>query len=602
MTSKILFSDVISALKEHAFKKYDYPLILSFEMHCDLKGQEKVAQILKDIMGDQIYSIPDNNSTFKYFPSPESLKNKFIIKGKGKVKKPGEDAGFSDHLAPPNDLKSEGGTTLAEDKPKGQPQQDQLNKSATGQHLSVADSSIDSQLDTLGDSPFKSAYLMTEGDASPQARTSKFEDDDDQAFSIHKNRNLISSLLSVNRPTFQPGRSLQPEKPAPIGLNPRTNTSVIIRINRDEEEEMGLIYDDSFEKEVGNRLSDKMNQMTTVKYFKGRPGVNHSRSDSMKSLRSHESRRPSSPVFETVLNGSLAHVKKRVLEAPAPAPTKKSGKHHLKVLPQLNYLYGMIGCKMHLNNERTIWHISSIDENKVNKLYKNHYKEFTNFHRKYLSRIYPTASRIDSSNYDPITSWAAGSQLVALNFQTYDEPMLLNYAKFTSNGGVGYVLKPKYLRHNFDSDPDYHPRELSNRRPVKKLILKIISGQQIRPDKFDSKEIIDPYVEIKVRGLEIDEQNNSTYRTQTVKDNGFHPVWSKKDHPNVYEFYIYAPDFCFLVFNIFDEDMVGRDKMGWYAIEFNHIQQGYRVIPILNNRCQPINHSYVFCHISIETL
>jgi len=592
MTSKILFADVIAALKEHAFKKYDYPLILSFEMHCDLKSQEKVAQILKDMIGDMIYSIPDNNSTFKYFPSPESLKNKFIIKGKGKVKNPSEDFGFSDHLAPPS-----------EDKPRSQPQQDQLNKSGTAQHLSVADSSIDSQLDTLGDSPLKSGYEMTEGDPSPKAKSIKFEDDDDQAFTMHKNYNLSSTLLSVNRPLFQPGKSLQAEQhTAPIGLNPRVNTSVIIRFHKDEEEDLGFVDEDSFEKEIGNRLSDKMSQIKRVKYFKGRPGVSYSRSSSLKSLKSHESRRHSSPGFETALNGSLAHAKKKILETPVLTPTKKSGKHHIKVLPQLNHLYGMIGCKMHLKNERTIWHISSIDENKVVKLYKNHYKELTNFHRKYLSRIYPSASRIDSSNYDPITSWAAGSQLVALNFQTYDEPMLLNYAKFASNGGIGYVLKPKYLRHNFTSDPNYHPRELTKRKPVKKLILKIISGQQIRPDKFDSKEIIDPYVEIKIRGLEIDEQNNSTYRTQTVKDNGFHPIWAKKDHPNVYEFDIYAPDFCFLVFNIFDEDMVGRDKMGWYAIEFNHIQQGYRVIPILNNRCQPINHSYIFCHISIETL
>jgi len=598
MTSKILFADVISALKEHAFKKCSYPLILSFEMHCDLKGQEKVAQILQEKMGDMIYCIPENNQTFKYFPSPESLKEKFVIKGKGKVKKPGENGARAEsHLSPPLDLKLE-----VEDKQKAQPEQNQLNKSVTAQHLSVLDSSIDSQLDTLGDSPIKSGYEMTEGDVSPKARAqSKFEDDDDQIFSRAKNHNLSSTLLSINRPLFQPGKSLQvePTTPAPIGLNPKTNTSVIIRFLKDDEEAV-MTGDDSFEKDLGNRLSDKMKKMKRVNYFKGRPGVAESRSDSMKSNRSQESQRRSSPALETVLNGSIANVKKR-LETPA-LVAKKAGKGHtIKILPQLNALYGMIGCKMHLQNERTIWHISSIDENKINKLFKNHHKELIGFHRKYLSRIYPSASRIDSSNYDPITSWAAGSQLVALNFQTYDEAMLLNYAKFAANGGAGYVLKPKYLRHNSDSDPDYHPKEL-NKKPVKKLLLKIISGQQIRPDKFNSKEIIDPYVEIKIRGLEIDEHNNSTYRTQTVKDNGFHPVWSKKDHPNVFQFDIYAPDFCFLVFNIFDEDMVGRDKMGWYAIEFNHIQQGYRVIPILNNRCQPINHSYVFCHISIETL
>ena len=34
------------------------------------------------------------------------------------------------------------------------------------------------------------------------------------------------------------------------------------------------------------------------------------------------------------------------------------------------------------------------------------------------SRIYPKGTRVDSSNYNPAPAWAAGAQLVALNYQT----------------------------------------------------------------------------------------------------------------------------------------------------------------------------------------
>jgi len=56
-------------------------------------------------------------------------------------------------------------------------------------------------------------------------------------------------------------------------------------------------------------------------------------------------------------------------------------------------------------------------------------------------RVYPYGLRIDSTNYNP-TSWSKGVQMVALNYQTYDDPMLCNLAKFKDNGACGYLLKP----------------------------------------------------------------------------------------------------------------------------------------------------------------
>ena len=48
--------------------------------------------------------------------------------------------------------------------------------------------------------------------------------------------------------------------------------------------------------------------------------------------------------------------------------------------------------------------------------------------------MYPKGTRLDSSNYDPQPMWNAGSQMVALNFQTGDKPMQLNEGKFMQNG------------------------------------------------------------------------------------------------------------------------------------------------------------------------
>ena len=60
-----------------------------------------------------------------------------------------------------------------------------------------------------------------------------------------------------------------------------------------------------------------------------------------------------------------------------------------------------------------------------------------------LARVYPRATRFDSSNLDPLPCWRAGVQLVALNLQTNDLPTQLHHALFAQRG---YVLKPAELR------------------------------------------------------------------------------------------------------------------------------------------------------------
>ncbi|OMJ29222.1 1-phosphatidylinositol 4,5-bisphosphate phosphodiesterase 1 [Smittium culicis] len=61
-------------------------------------------------------------------------------------------------------------------------------------------------------------------------------------------------------------------------------------------------------------------------------------------------------------------------------------------------------------------------------------------------RIYPSFSRINSTNFNPINFWNCGVQMVALNYQTYDKNMEINNAFFNQGNCSGYVLKPKNLR------------------------------------------------------------------------------------------------------------------------------------------------------------
>jgi hypothetical protein len=61
--------------------------------------------------------------------------------------------------------------------------------------------------------------------------------------------------------------------------------------------------------------------------------------------------------------------------------------------------------------------------------------------RDFLMHIYPKGLRIDSGNPDPGLCWRFGVQMVAMNWQKSDEPMMLRDAMFA--GTNGWVLKPR---------------------------------------------------------------------------------------------------------------------------------------------------------------
>ncbi|CAJ1082103.1 -phosphatidylinositol 4%2C5-bisphosphate phosphodiesterase delta-1a isoform X1 [Xyrichtys novacula] len=82
LTSKVLFRDVIKAIKDYAFKTSEYPVILSLENHCTVEQQKLMAHYLISILGDALVTKPLGDTMPSNFPSPEELKGKFLIKGK----------------------------------------------------------------------------------------------------------------------------------------------------------------------------------------------------------------------------------------------------------------------------------------------------------------------------------------------------------------------------------------------------------------------------------------------------------------------------------------------------------------------------------------
>ena len=63
--------------------------------------------------------------------------------------------------------------------------------------------------------------------------------------------------------------------------------------------------------------------------------------------------------------------------------------------------------------------MSSLKERKFESLVKSDGTEFVDYNKKFLTRTYPSGTRIDSSNYNPVDAWIAGCQIGNLLYNVF---------------------------------------------------------------------------------------------------------------------------------------------------------------------------------------
>ncbi|XP_073706742.1 1-phosphatidylinositol 4,5-bisphosphate phosphodiesterase eta-1 isoform X2 [Garra rufa] len=241
-------------------------------------------------------------------------------------------------------------------------------------------------------------------------------------------------------------------------------------------------------------------------------------------------------------------------------------------------------------DEGSQYNVLSFSETRAQHLVHHRSERFLTFNQQQLSRIYPSAYRIDSSNFNPQTYWNVGCQLVALNYQTDGRMMQLNRAKFMVNGGSGYVLKPGPMSKGSFNPLNDDPLPAN---PKKQLVIKVISGQQLPkpPDSMlgDRGEIIDPFVEVEIIGLPVD---CCKEQTRVVDDNGFNPVWEE-----TLSFTLHMPEVALVRFLVWDHDPIGRDFVGQRTVAFSSLMPGYRHVYL-----EGMTEASIFVHITVHDI
>ncbi|ESO09820.1 hypothetical protein HELRODRAFT_92027 [Helobdella robusta] len=233
------------------------------------------------------------------------------------------------------------------------------------------------------------------------------------------------------------------------------------------------------------------------------------------------------------------------------------------------------------------YQMSSFNESAAIGCLKQAAIEFVNYNKRQMSRIYPKGGRVDSSNYMPQIFWNAGSQMVALNFQTSDLSMQINQGKFEYNGNCGYLLKPDFMRRK---DRTFDPFSES---PVDGVIaahcsVEVISGQ------FLSDKRVGTYVEVDMYGLPSDTIRKE-FRTRIVPNNGLNPVFNEE--PFVFRKVI-LPDLAILRIGVYEE--TGK-LIGQRILPLDGLQSGYRHILLRTESNFPLSLPMIFCRIVLKT-
>ncbi|CAI5451191.1 unnamed protein product [Caenorhabditis angaria] len=85
MCTDVFFKDVLVQIRDTAFARSDFPVILSFENHCSKSNQLKMAKYCVDIFGDMLLSKSFDDFPLEPgvpLPSPNRLRRKILIKNK----------------------------------------------------------------------------------------------------------------------------------------------------------------------------------------------------------------------------------------------------------------------------------------------------------------------------------------------------------------------------------------------------------------------------------------------------------------------------------------------------------------------------------------
>ncbi|OJD30932.1 phosphatidylinositol-specific phospholipase c [Diplodia corticola] len=232
-------------------------------------------------------------------------------------------------------------------------------------------------------------------------------------------------------------------------------------------------------------------------------------------------------------------------------------------------------------------HIFSLSEGRLMEVHQHSPAELFEHNKKHMMRAYPKGTRVSSSNLDAPVFWRQGVQIVALNWQRWDEAMMLNEGMFA--GTAGWVLKPEGYRSTSQAAKHLHALTYG----MLDLTIELFCGQDVPlpPDESKAKNF-HPYVKCELHVEKPEErlgepipgggkskegeykQHSKTVKTQDPDFSG--EVLRFEGVPGV------TPELSFVRFKVMDDEFGRDDLAAWACFRLDRLQTGFRLIHLFD--------------------
>nr|AEB70989.1 phosphoinositide-specific phospholipase C [Plasmodium berghei] len=436
LTSSILFCDTLIACKMFGFSTSPYPIILSLEIHCKDKHKNLIAKILIYILGNQLY-IPKTKDEINNI-TPNNCRNKFLVKYK------------------------------------------HFDNNYTSSFYSIFEGLKNVMYDELG---YFSDIINEQED---------IDVDEPKEYEIIEKKNEEYNKISIENQNMESENRVNNYIEQNNSKNTSYKNNEVQKKNKNSDEN-NLFRNENVPQREQHEVDNNYNSSSSSNYLyekntihKTQINEKYRKQGNCSNINSgfNNSSAPNNTNTSDAITNCGQNVPETARMSKEENKKKQNNeKYKNNILNKCSCLKGYVFRNFQEN--RTYNEICSISENKFIKLIKKHEDDVIKYNQKTLTRVYPSGTRLASTNFNPLIFWSAGIQFVALNYQYNGLSMLLNKGRFLENGGKhsGYILKPELLR--FNKKHDYN---------VLSLNIQILSLHQINllfsiKNKYQEKKL-----------------------------------------------------------------------------------------------------------------